>query len=101
MADLEYQSGYRGDPISGAGYKAGARIKAELRLDSPQIPPDQRWAPTGSTCFAGGLQKEGPDHHYRHVISGCNVVHCIKINQGTFSTYARLLPPLLHTYTLF
>lgn len=56
--DLEYQVAME-TLLVGLEYKADTRVKAELRLQSPQIPPDQRWALSGSKYLVGGLRKEG------------------------------------------
>lgn len=57
--DLEYQVAME-TLLVGPEYKADTRVKAELRLQAPQIPPHQRWALSAPSAWFGGLRKEGP-----------------------------------------
>ena len=81
----------------GLGDKADTRVTAEPRLGAPQIPPDQRWAPTGSKGLLWGVEEKGPRQFItKRDFSGGML--CVKITQATFFCKCRAPPLLLHTY---
>ena len=78
------------------GYKADTRVKAELRLGAPQIPPDQRWALTGSKCLVWRVEERGP----RQFITECGgTLH--QDPPGNIFHICGALSPLVHTHTSF
>lgn len=90
--DLEYQVAME-TLLVGLEYKADTRVKAELRLQAPQIPPDQRWALSGSKYLVWRVEKGGAQPvHYRMWFQGGVVMLCIKVAR-VFCTYSELSFP--------